>query len=280
MLNGDTSIGRIVSVTGAKAILMLDIHDHGPAVIDNRPEMGRLLAINTANSSVLAIVSALSVPVPAQRDGEPEVWIAELNLVGELTQGRDGTIVFNRGVTTYPTLGDRVRVAAKHELELAFCVSKADSIRIGSLRQESSIPAIVKVDELLGKHFAVLGTTGTGKSCGTALILRAILDRHPAAHIVLLDPHNEYASAFKGRAEVISPSNLNLPFWLLTFEEAVEVLIGDRSRKSEIEILQELIPVAKARYASGRSHGDQNSRLRRSSIDPGRSKPQSERSAA
>ena len=48
----------------------------------------------------------------------------------------------------------------------------------------------------LGKHLAILGTTGTGKSCTTALILRSILEKNPAAHILLLDPHNEYATAF------------------------------------------------------------------------------------
>jgi len=268
MLNAN-SIGRIVSVTGAKAILMLDSphnQDEG-----ERPEMGALLAIRTSNSVVMAIVSALSVPVPAHRGDESEIWIAELNLVGELTQDRRGVLSFNRGVTTYPALGDRVRVAAKEELELAYYSGPtADSVRIGSLRQESSIPAYVKVDDLLGKHFAVLGTTGTGKSCGTALILRAILDQHPNAHIVLLDPHNEYASAFKDRAEIISPANLNLPFWFLTFEEAVEVLIGDRERKAEIEILQELIPLAKARYSS-RTHEVFGPRGRQSgAADPGR----------
>ena len=51
---------------------------------------------------------------------------------------------------------------------------------------------MIRVDDLLGKHFAILGTTGTGKSCTTALILRSILEKNPAAHIVLLDPHNEY----------------------------------------------------------------------------------------
>src|SRR4029079_2343985 len=127
-------------------------------------------------------------------------------------------------------------------------------VRIGSIRQDSSIPAMVRVDELLGKHFAVLGTTGTGKSCTTALILRSILDQNPAAHIVLLDPHNEYATAFTEWAEVISPRNMHLPYWLLTFEEIVEVLFGDPERKSEIEVLQDLIPTAKSRYNSGRSN--------------------------
>ena len=267
---GDVSIGRIVSVTGSKAIVLLDgQHDGRVRSINDRPEMGTLLAIDTANTIVLAIVSALSVPVPAQRDGDAEIWIAELGLVGELWRSVDGKKAsFNRGVTVYPALGDRCRVSSKAELEIAFCGDTASSVRVGCIRQDSSIPAMVRVDDLLGKHFAILGTTGTGKSCTTALILRAILNQNPAAHIVLLDPHNEYATAFSEWAEVISPRNMQLPFWLLNFEEIVEVLVGDPERKAEIEVLQELIPIAKSRYSTGRT-GESN-KLRRGVIDTGR----------
>jgi uncharacterized protein len=262
----DASIGRIVSVTGAKAIMLLDHATNGPRA---RPEMGTLLGINTQTTVVLAIVSALSVPVPAQRDGDTEVWIAELGLVGELQKDEHGEIKkFNRGVTAYPSLGDRVRVATRPELHMAFCGDDDTSVRVGAIRQDSSIPAMVKVDDLLGKHFAILGTTGTGKSCTTALILRSILNKNPAAHIVLLDPHNEYSTAFGDWGEVISPRNMQLPFWLLNFEELTEVLIGDNERKAEIEILQELIPIAKSRYSSGR--GKESQQVRRGVLDPGR----------
>ena len=267
----DSSIGRIVSVTGSKAIVLLDGASSAPVrSLNDRPEMGTLLAIDTANTIVLAIVSALSVPVPAQREGDAEVWIAELGLVGELWKSQDnGRPKFNRGVTVYPALGDRCRVASKAELEIAFCGENGSMVRVGCIRQDSSIPAMVRVDELLGKHFAILGTTGTGKSCTTALILRSILEKNPAAHIVLLDPHNEYATAFTEWAEVISPRNMQLPFWLLTFEEIVEVLIGDSERKTEIEVLQDLIPIAKSRYSSGRSN-DANKSVRRGAFDQGR----------
>ncbi|HZA02377.1 MAG TPA: hypothetical protein VE665_08855, partial [Hyphomicrobiaceae bacterium] len=80
---GDGSIGRIVSVTGSKAIVLLDnTLDRRPAAPSQRPEMGTLLAIEQTNTVVLAIVSALSVPVPAQRESDNEIWIAELGLVG------------------------------------------------------------------------------------------------------------------------------------------------------------------------------------------------------
>ena len=267
----DDSIGRIVSVTGSKAVVLLDNGRSGAARSSiPRPEMGTLLAIDTASTVALAIVSALSVPVPAQREGEGEIWIAELGLVGELWRGRDGRPAsFNRGVTAYPALGHRARVASNAELGLAFCDDAKQSVRVGSIRQDPSIPAMIRVDELLGKHFAILGTTGTGKSCTTALILRAILEKNPAAHLVLLDPHNEYAPAFTEWAEVLSPRNLQLPFWLLTFEELTEVMVGNPAdRKSEIEILQELIPVAKSRYSSGR--GKEAQALRARMLDAGR----------
>src|SRR4029078_5047754 len=255
----DSSIGRIVSVTGSKAIVLLDAASETRIrSLADRPEMGTLLAIDTTNTTVRVIVSARMVPVPSQREGDNEVWIAELGLVGELLKATDtGRSFFNRGVTVYPGLGDRVRVAVKAELEIAFCGGNGAAVRVGSIRQDSTIPAMVRVDELLGKHFAVLGTTGTGKSCTTALILRSILAKNPAAHILLLDPHNEYATAFNEWAEVISPRNMQLPFWLLNFEEIVEVLISDNSRKAEIEILQELIPIAKARYRAGRARDNQ-----------------------
>ena len=260
----DASIGRIVSVTGSKSIVLLDTNPN-TNVIGGRPEMGTLLAIDTPGTIVLAIVSALNVPVPSQRDGETEIWIAELGLVGELKKDQQGRPeVFNRGVTVYPSLGDRVRVAIKNELEVAFCGDISRSVRVGCIRQDTSIPAMVRVDDLLGKHFAILGTTGTGKSCTTALILRSILEKNPAAHILLLDPHNEYSTAFPEWGEVISPRNMQLPYWLLTFEELLEVVIGANAddRKQEVEMMQELIPIAKSRYSTGRGKESQSVRTR------------------
>ncbi len=261
----DNSIGRIVSVTGSRAIILLDHSpEMGHAVGSERPEMGTLLAVETPKTIVLAIISGLSVPVPAQRVGDDELWIAELGLVGEIRKGPDGRADhFNRGVSIYPLLGDRCRIASKLELEIAFNGDVSKSVRVGCIRQDNSIPAMIRVDDLLGKHFAILGTTGTGKSCTTALILRAILEKNPAAHIVLLDPHNEYSTAFPEWGEVISPRNMQLPFWLLTFEELLEVVIGDPTdHKHEIELLQELIPIAKSRYSTGRGKDSQSVRSR------------------
>ena len=107
------SIGRIVSVIESRAIVVLDNQQNGQSCsLTERPEMGTLMAIPQANITVLAIVSALGVPVPAQGDDNVEIWTAELGFAGEPHNSNDcNSTSFNRGVTVFPSYGDRVRVA-------------------------------------------------------------------------------------------------------------------------------------------------------------------------
>ena len=242
-------IGRIVAVTGAHAMVLLDAADD-LSNAQKSPEIGTLLKVDVPNFVTLALISALSSPMPSHVREEQELRIVEVEFIGELPKDEHGRPMnFRRGISSYPALGDVVFRASQEELAKAYACETEAAIRIGHIQQDHTIPAMVKIDELLGKHFAVLGTTGTGKSCAVALILRRILEMNPQAHILLLDVHREYASAFREYAEVITPDNMNLPFWLLNFEEIVEVLIGNQPNKdSDSEILRDLIPLAKLRY--------------------------------
>ncbi|MDP1700224.1 MAG: DUF87 domain-containing protein [Aestuariivirga sp.] len=243
-------IGRIVAVTGAHAIILLDIEERPNVDAERSPEIGTLLKVDGPTSISLALVSALSSPMPSHARGEQELRIVEVEFIGELPKDEHGRPkAFRRGISSYPSLGDTVYRASRSELSKAYACDSETSIRVGHIQQDPSIPAMIKIDEMLGKHFAVLGTTGTGKSCTVALILRRILEKNPQAHILLLDVHREYAQSFKGMSEIIAPDNMVLPFWLLNFEEAVEILIGQQpGRETDVEILRELIPQAKARY--------------------------------
>ena len=257
-------IGRIVAVTGAHAIILLDADDPFSASPETSPEIGTLLKVDTENTVTLALVSALSSPTPSHDNQAQEMRIVEVEFIGELPKDDDGNPKsFRRGVSSYPGLGNIVSRASKTELAMAYASDQDTSIRIGHIQQDPSIPAMVKIDDLLGKHFAVLGTTGTGKSCSVALILRRILEKNPKAHILLLDMHREYANSFKEYAEIIQPQNMSLPFWLLNFEEIVEIIIGNQpNREQDVEILRELIPMAKQRYASSSRRDKVNATLR------------------
>jgi DNA helicase HerA-like ATPase len=244
-------VGRIVSITGVHAVILLDaeLRQSGNAE-EKSPEIGTLLKVDSPKSISLAMVSALSSPMPSHSTEEREIRIFEVEFIGELPKDQNGAPKnFRRGISCYPALGDTVYRANKSELSKAYACDMDTSIRVGTIQQDSSIPAMIKIDEMLGKHFAVLGTTGTGKSCTVALILRRVLEKNPQAHILLLDVHREYAQSFRDLAEVITPDNMNLPFWLLNFDEIVEILIGQQpNRETDVEILRDLIPLAKLRY--------------------------------
>ena len=263
-------IGRIVAVTGAHAVILIDAEDNSVIGSSKSPEIGTLLKVDTLKSISLCMVSALSSPMPSHSKEDKELRIIEVEFIGELPKDSHGApLAFRRGISCYPSLGDIVFRANKTELEKAYACDAETAIRVGHITQDSAIPAMIKIDEMLGKHFAILGTTGTGKSCTVALILRRILEKNPQAHILLLDVHREYANAFQEYAEVITPDNMNLPFWLLNFEEIVEILIGQgNTREADTEVLRELIPLAKMRYLNNQRR-DRNGIVRgRESADP------------
>jgi uncharacterized protein len=253
-------MGRIVAVTGAHAIILLDNREARFGQPDKSPEIGTLMKVDTQLAITLALVSALSSPMPSQA-GEKDMRIVEVEFIGELPKSPDGKMrSFRRGVSSYPGLGDAVFRATRAELALAYACDTETGIRVGHIQQDPSIPAMIKLDEMLGKHFAILGTTGTGKSCTVALILRRILEKNPQAHMLLLDVHREYAQSFQGISEIITPDNMSLPFWLLNFDEAVEIMVGTQpGRDQDIEILRDLIPMAKAKYIANQRR-DKNTR--------------------
>ena len=247
-------IGAVVSVTGSHALVMLDAEtpDDDRAA---RPQLGAIMSVDVGSSIALGLVSAMSMPAPSLDAAAAAVRIIEVELIGEFTKPTvNAPARFRRGVSSYPTLGDEVHVATRDELTALFAVNGVSSVRVGIVKQDAQIPATVNVDEVFSRHCAVLGTTGAGKSCALALLLRSVLERFPHAHIVILDPHNEYARSFDDRAVVFDPSRLNMPYWMLTFDELVEVLYpGKKGYEEEIEILADLLPAAKKQNLTGKS---------------------------
>ena len=103
----------------------------------------------------------------------------------------------------------------------------------------------------------MVGTTGVGKSNGVAILLTQILDERPDLRVFLIDPHNEYGRCFGDKAQVLTPRNLRLPFWLFNFEETVDAFFGGRPGvEEEVEILSEAIPLAKAAYVQLKGSSD------------------------
>jgi len=256
----ESSLGAVLGVRGSEARVGLP----APALSESlRATVGTFLAIAAGSHRLIGVVTEVDSNFdPAHpRFGA----MARVDLMGEIKRD-DGVEHFVRGVSAYPAIGDRARIIGVDELRLIYRTSGARTIDVGSLHHDETINASVDVDNLLSKHFAVLGSTGVGKSSGVAVLIDAILDARPDLRVFLLDGHNEYGRCFGARANVVSAATLKLPFWLFNFEEFVDALYyGRPGVEEEVEILAEQIPLAKGLYQSQRSHLDRAT-VRR--IDP------------
>ena len=214
--------------------------------------VGKFLGIRRGRSLVVGIISEISMDVSLRAQEEGCRAVASVDLMGEITnEEQAGGMRFHRGVTYYPDIGDPAILLGSRELRTIYKVQGSVAIEVGSLQQDATIPASIDVNEMLTKHFAVLGSTGMGKSSGVAVMIQKILLARPDLRIFLIDGQNEYGNCFGDRALVVNLDNLKLPFWLFTFEELVEVLYAGRpGNDEEVDILAELIPVAKGLYQS------------------------------
>jgi hypothetical protein len=197
------------------------------------------------------MISGLRVPLPSIATPDDDLKIIEIELIGETAYGPSGkTEGFRRGVSVFPALEDLVYLATPDDLAQVYAPPREAAIPVGSIHQDADIPAYLLVNDLLGKHFSIVGTTGSGKSCAVATILRSVIERNPHAHVILLDPHCEYAHAFPEEAIVLSPGDgLHLPFWLFNFDELAEVVFGDENHRAEQwKILAEAVLSAKLAY--------------------------------
>jgi uncharacterized protein len=256
VLGAERTCGHVLSVSGSQASVGLP-----PASIDPARAasvtVGKFLRVQRSRSLLIGMVTEVTqdISVAAREQGFRAA--ARLDMMGEINQREDGTHFFQRGVTEYPAIGDPTALITRDELRLIYDISGSDTIDIGQLQQDNSIGAYVNVDEMLSKHFALLGTTGVGKSSGVALILRQILETRPNLRLFLLDGHNEYGRCFGDKALVLNPRNLKLPFWLFNFEETIDVFFGGRPGvDEEVAVLAELIPQAKSNYIQNYRSGE------------------------
>ena len=162
-----------------------------------------------------------------------------LTPLGTLLAGRSGTgqraYSLERGVSAFPSVGDVAQLPTADQLR---CIIEASSetdrrVRIGTSPLAANATVTVDPDKIFGRHLAVLGNTGSGKSCSVAGIIRWSLEKAkdqraedaglPNARFIILDPNGEYSSAFADHPDVrlfkvppaINPyRSLILPGWM------------------------------------------------------------------
>ena len=238
------ALGRVTAVYGSQATVELAPRALG----SEKATVGKFVGLAAGATMLVGMITEISEQATAA-SGQTLRKIARLDLLGEIRAQK-----FQRGVTEYPTIGDTATLLSERELRLVYGAAGPDHAHIGDLQQNPNINVHVDVDNLVSRHFAILGATGVGKSSGVVIILQKILDTRPNLRLFLVDPHNEYGRCFGEKAQVLNPRNLRLPFWLFNFEETVDAFFGGRPGvDEEVEILSEVIPLAKSAYLQYRA---------------------------
>lgn len=246
-------IGTIIEVDGSKLLVELD-----PAVTELTKvyrtnlyaigQFGSIVKMHFGRKLLFAFVTRLRMRSEVDienRDiysysSQDDTRVLEVELFGEGQwfdlEDSEPHLKFERGVATYPLPQQGVYLTTEEELRYVYEHRASNSARIGHYVGSETVPCYADVDELFGKHTAILGSTGSGKSCTVAAILRASIDiisnftkppNHWNPQIVILDPHNEYGHAFPDSKRLVSDEgSLILPYWLLDFREIIDLIIG------------------------------------------------------
>ncbi|MGB3739984.1 MAG: DUF87 domain-containing protein [Pontixanthobacter sp.] len=249
--NARQPIGVVLEIAGSGSQIALDLQRINECMEDDDPsialagQVGSQIKIRVGQSWLLA-----NVRNQRQDRRANGSIIANIDFLGE---GKEEKLTgkihgFRRGVTRYPVPGSLIYPATTADLKQIYASDGRSNIQIGTVYPTKDIRAGVYIDAMLGKHFALLGSTGTGKSTSAALILHRICEAAPDGHIVMIDPHGEYSAAFKTNGQILDVSNLQMPYWLLNFEEHCEVLLTStgNDRQMDADILSKCL--LKARY--------------------------------
>ncbi len=251
-------IGRVIEIAGSssKVILFADAMQRLTANPDPSLAMGgqvgSQIKIRVGSTWLIANVRTLT-----SNPDNQQMIIASIDYLGEGDEERLTARIYNfrRGVTLYPAPGASVYPVTSVDMRQLYAADDRAKIEVGTVYPTKDIRGTIYIDAFLGKHFALLGSTGTGKSTSAALILHKICEAAPQGHIVMIDPHGEYSAAFRTTGALFDVSNLQMPYWLMNFEEHCEVFINTIGSDGQLDadILAKCLLAArqKSRAAEG-----------------------------
>jgi DNA helicase HerA-like ATPase len=250
-------IGRVLEIAGSGSKIWMDFErlqmllGHADPSVAMSGQVGSQVKMLVGASWLIANVRTLQT-------GNDGKIIGQIDFLGEGQTASAGRMTnFRRGVTRYPIPGCEVLPVTTEDMRAIFAAADDPHVEIGTVYPTDDIRGTLYIDPMLSKHFAVLGSTGTGKSTSVALILHRISQSSPEGHIVMIDPHGEYSAAFKSCGELFNVDNLQLPYWLMNFEEHCEVLLttDGAERQRDADILAKCLLAARTKSKQSEQFG-------------------------
>ncbi len=245
-------IGLIIEVDGTHIIAELDpgIEELSRVFQGETYQIGQfgsIIKIHRGRRVLYAYVGRLRMKTEYEKESGyatskmEDGRIIEADLFGEGEWFKDEVseegkwiLNFERGVSNFPLPQQKIYLTPSYELKQIYGKEKESCICLGEHVGAAGTPCYADLNELIGKHTAILGSTGSGKSGTVAAILHSILEYGKTnklekwnPQIIILDPHNEYSKAFSGQTTYSTDDQkLKLPYWLLTFNETLSLILG------------------------------------------------------
>ncbi len=178
--------------------------------------------------------------------------IVKARFLGEIQNGR-----LIGGVLRKPSLDASVRVIEQNEIPMITGQDQAGYMPLGMSPFYNDFPVFLDVNGFFSNHFAILGNSGSGKSCGVSRLFQNMFEDKRLfpykSNILLFDSSGEYYNAFKDINQ-INPNYhykfittnelegkgepLRLPIWLLNVDDLV--LLLQVSQHSQIPIVERM----------------------------------------
>lgn len=234
------NIGYVIEVNGERASVELTADPTRSLGGDYYPgQPGSYVKIPFRDRGIIGTVTSVRLQATAGVSETGVRKIADCVLLGTLEKNDR----FFRGIATYPNLGQPVQMVSNRELDKIFSEFSEFDFSFGCSSNSREQRVYVQVNRFFGGHIAVLGTTGSGKSCTVVSILQQTIKKYPYTHIVVLDLHGEYARAFPEGVNLINAGNIELPYWVLNFEEFVDLTVdmNEPTAKNQITVLRDSI---------------------------------------
>ena len=230
-------IGYVIEVNGERALVELTASTTTAMAADYFPgQPGSHVEIGMRAHRAIGIVTSVRRDTTTQ----PARNVAECILVGTL----DDKGKFGRGIAVYPTVGQKASMVTPEDLDSIFTGFGrfGYSFARPTLAQRERV--YIQADRFFGQHIAVLGTTGCGKSCTVCSMLQSAIAKYPDTHIIVLDLHGEYSAAFKEEdVLLITPEELELPYWVLNYEEFADLTIdpSEDTARNQYSVLHDVL---------------------------------------
>ena len=246
-----TKIGAVLSCAPEAVVVAVDSLEIFEKYKE-RLQVGRFLKIAQGNHDFTIVtirnIKGTNTTTP---DGKPNwSFLIECQAIGTLVDDKS----FDRSSLLLPVPTEHVFIAENDSLDKIFSANADHDLPLGKLSMNKAVDLMINGNRFFSKHIAVVGSTGSGKSCTVASVLQSIvgISQHKNnnkgmqnnSHIVIFDIHDEYTAAFTLHAEEsftlsrLDIDTLQLPYWLMNSEELESMFIESNEANSHNQVSQ------------------------------------------